>query len=156
MLVCSASHAGNDFRCLTTTDTDKPIRLNFSFPADDQNIGYVQYEKGSKPIAVKRGKEVTLENSAGDRPWLFQTDWKELSKPYGVYRVVSQGAIIESVEYTAPNKHKSVLFNEDISSENEDGCAWQSRERAALMHNKSFNSDVHAFSVAATELGRWT
>ncbi len=44
----------NDFRCLKSIGVKTPVRLQFVFTAEDKpDVGYVIYQKGNRPIAVK-------------------------------------------------------------------------------------------------------
>jgi hypothetical protein len=44
----------NNFRCLKSIDIKTPLRLQFVFKTDKPDVGYVIYQNGSRPIAVKK------------------------------------------------------------------------------------------------------
>jgi hypothetical protein len=55
ILVCTSAAAdANNFRCLKSIDIKTPLRLQFVFKTDKPDVGYVIYQNGSRPIAVKK------------------------------------------------------------------------------------------------------
>jgi hypothetical protein len=92
ILVCTSIAAEeNDFRCLKSIGLKTPLRLQFVFRDDKPDLGYVIYQKGGGPIAVKKLKEREMRKVPGGRP--SATQWEEITSDGtgGKYIVVSLG-----------------------------------------------------------------
>ncbi len=106
LLVCNCVVADeNDFRCLKSIGLKTPLRLQFVFRSDKNDLGYVTYQHGSGPIAVKKTKEKELKRPPGGRPSEIETQWQEITSDGtgGTYFVVSQGALITEFRYLRKN-----------------------------------------------------
>lgn len=125
LAVNSAVADENDFRCLKSVGLKKPIRLQFVFHTEREDIGYVRYETGTGPIQVKRLREKELRRLPNGRPSEFETTWLELvpKGAGGTYLVISQGALIGDFRYIRPDG-KPFRFEEDLDASTEDGCKW--------------------------------
>jgi hypothetical protein len=128
MLVISSAIADeNDFRCFKSVGLKNPLRLQFVFHTEKDDVGYVRYESGSGPIRLKRLKEKELRRGPDGRPSEFETEWREII-PNGVggtYLVVSQGAVINEFKYIRPDG-KTFRFDEDPDASTDNGCKWSS------------------------------
>jgi len=118
----------NDFRCLKSIGLKKPIRIQFVFQTEKDNVGYVKYENGSEPIQVKRIKEKELRKAPGGRPSEFEATWQEVTPggAGGTYLIVSQGARINGFRYIRPDG-KTFRFEEDLDAPADSGCNWSSK-----------------------------
>lgn len=126
LLLCNGAVANeSDFKCMKSVGLKNPIRLQFTFPAENQDIGYVMYQKGSEPIPVKRIKEETIREVPGGRPWVFQSVWEEITDSGigGKYVIVSQGAIIYEFKYMRKDG-KVFKFEDAFEASTENGCRW--------------------------------
>jgi hypothetical protein len=95
ILVCTSAVADeNDFRCLKSIGVKTPLRLQFVFQTDKPDAGYVIYQNGSRPIAVKMIKEREVRRVKGGGPSEIEAQWEEITSADtdGKYVVVSQGA----------------------------------------------------------------
>src|SRR6266571_7570591 len=119
----------NDFRCLKSIDVKTPLRLQFIFRTDKTDLGYVIYQHGSGPIAVKKTKEKGLKKAPGGRPSEIETQWQEIASDGtgGTYFVVSQGALITECRYLRKKDGKILMFEEDIDASAENGCEWNAK-----------------------------
>lgn len=119
----------NDFRCLKSVGLKNPVRLQFTFRADKDDLGYVTYQRGSGRIQVKKISEKELQRVPGGRPSEFEMTWQEITPegPGGRYVMVSQGARIYDFRYTGKNNGKVLKFEEDLEAFTEKGCNWISR-----------------------------
>lgn len=117
-----------DFRCLKSIGLKKPIRLQFTFPADGKDTGYVIYQNGNGKIPVKRLKEKELRQGPVGRPSEFEISWVEITaKGYGGrYVFFAQGAILDDFRYIRKNG-KVFKFEEDADAEGDNGCEWHSQ-----------------------------
>jgi hypothetical protein len=123
LLLCASAAADeNDFRCFQSTGLKKPIRLQLTFPKSANGLGSVRYQNGSAAIPIKGVGEVTVDEVPG-RPWMFQTDWKEMVKGGGKYVVVSQGARVYEFRYHRADG-KTFTFEEDQAAAAETACSW--------------------------------
>lgn len=130
ILVCTSAAADvNDFRCLKSTGEKTPIRLQFVFQTDKPDVGYVIYQNGSKPIAVKRLKEREAQRVTGGRPAVTEAQWEEIASDGtgGKYIIVSQGARIYEFRYIRKKDGKLFKFEEDIEASTENGCKWNKK-----------------------------
>ncbi|NHH83749.1 hypothetical protein DRA46_05892 [Burkholderia gladioli] len=118
-----------DVRCFRSSEGAAPIRFEFRmFYDSDTNWsgGYVRY-KGSKtviPIVLKSEHGTEL---APGRPDEFDRTWVEVidGRLGGEYRMLSQGAIVESMSYTKPSPRRSLGFVDDPGSFTSDSTACQ-------------------------------
>ena len=119
----------NDFRCLKSIGLKTPLRLQFVFQTDKPDVGYVIYQNGSGPIAVKRLKERELREVPGGRPSVTETQWEEITPDGagGKYIVVSQGARIYEFRYIRKKDGKVFKFEEDLEASTEEGCEWNKK-----------------------------
>jgi hypothetical protein len=130
ILACTSVAADvNDFRCLKSTGVKTPLRLQFVFQTDKPDMGYVIYQNGSGPIAVKKLKEREMREVPGGRPSVFEAQWEEITPDGtgGKYIVVSQGALIYEFRYIRKKDGKIFKFEEDIEVSNEDRCEWNKK-----------------------------
>jgi len=130
ILVCNSVAANeNDFRCLKSIDVKNPLRLQFVFRTDKNDLGYVIYQRGSGPIAVKKTKENELKRAPGGRSSEIETQWQEITSDAtgGTYIVVSQGALITAFRYIRKKDGKIFNFEEDIDASAEKGCEWNAK-----------------------------
>jgi len=130
LLVCTSAAADvNDFRCLKSTGVQTPIRLQFVFQTDKPDVGYVIYQNGSKPIAVKKLKEREVQKVTGGRPSVTEAQWEEITSDGtgGKYVIVSQGARIYEFRYIRKKDGKLFKFEEDIEASTENGCEWSKK-----------------------------
>lgn len=128
LVVSSAMADENDFRCFKSVGFKKPLRLQFVFQTDKDDVGYVRYQGGSGPIQVKRLKETELKRVPGGSPSEFETQWREIipNGTGGTYRVVSQGARISEFRYIREDG-KIFRFEEDLDASTDTGCVWSSK-----------------------------
>ena len=119
----------NDFRCLKSIGVKTPVRLQFVFETDKPDVGYVIYQNGSKPIAVKRLKEREVRGVPGGRPSLTEAQWEEITSDDagGKYIMVSQGARIYEFRYIRKKDGKIFKFEEDMEASTEKGCEWKKK-----------------------------
>lgn len=115
----------NDFRCLKSLNRIKPIKLQFTFPQDNQDRGYVTYQNGNTPIPVKLKAEKTIKEAPNGGPWLFQSIWEESTKNGvgGKYFITSQAADISEFKYIRKDG-KVFMFEVDLDASTENGCKW--------------------------------
>lgn len=129
VLVASSAVADeNDFRCLKSAGFKKPIRLQFVFQTENNDVGYVRYDSGSGFIRIKRLKERELRRGPGGRPSEIETQWREVipNGAGGTYLVISQGALINEFRYVR-NDGKTFRFEEDPDASTDNGCEWPSK-----------------------------
>jgi len=130
ILFCfSNAFASPLFRCLKSAGKGKPIRLQFTFPADDSSSpAQVLYEKGSAPISLKKTQDHAKPNR--DRPSEVQMEWIELpeSPSSGKYLLTTQGALILSFKYVSAKNAKTFTFKDDPDSVDGDSCSWNSKK----------------------------
>jgi len=121
----SAMADQNDFRCLKSVGLKNTLRLQFVFQSDKDDVGYVIYHNGSKPIPVKRLKEKELKRGPGGRPSAFENQWQEVTSDGtgGTYVFVSQGAMIDNFRYIRKDG-KIFRFVEDLDASADNGCKW--------------------------------
>lgn len=127
-VVSTAIADENDFRCLKSVGLKKPIRLQFVFKTEQNDIGFVKYENGSGLIEVKRIREKETMRVPGGRPSEFETTWREVipNGTGGTYVVVSQGALINGFRYIRQDG-KKFKFEVDFEVTSRDGCEWSVR-----------------------------
>ena len=106
-------------------DAKKPVLLEFEFPEEQQSVGYVLYQHGSKKIPVQLITTSWMETSPG-RPFEFTTKWKETgpSRARGTYILITQGAHAYGFTFTRAKDNKSVEFEEDLDASGERSCQW--------------------------------
>jgi hypothetical protein len=127
LLLCSPVFADeNDFRCLKSVGLKNPVRLQFTFRADKNDLGYVAYQRGSGRIQVKKISEKELRRVPGGRPSEFEMTWQEITPdgPGGRYVMVVQGARIYDFSYMGKKSGKAMKFEEDLEAFTEKGCNW--------------------------------
>ncbi|MFA5182696.1 MAG: hypothetical protein WC405_15340 [Syntrophales bacterium] len=119
----------NDFRCLKSIGGKTPLRLQFVFNTDKPDVGYVIYNNGSGPIAVKMIKEREVRRVKGGGPSEYEAQWEEITSDGtgGKYIVVSQGARIYEFRYIRKKDGKQFKFEEDVESITEKGCKWNKK-----------------------------
>ena len=130
ILMCSSVVADeNVFRCFKSIDLKSPLRLQFVFQTDKDELGYVSYQNGSGAIPVKLLKEKELKRVPGGRPSEFESQWQETTSDGtgGTYVVVSQGALISEFRYIRKKDGKIFQFEEDIDVSTEKGCDWNTK-----------------------------
>lgn len=130
ILVCtSASADENDFRCLKSIGVKTPLRLQFVFQTDKPDAGYVIYQNGSRPIAVKMTKEREVRRVKGGGPSEIEAQWEEITSDDtgGKYVVVSQGARINEFRYIRKKDGKLFKFEEDVEAWTEKKCEWNKK-----------------------------
>jgi hypothetical protein len=130
ILICTSAAADvNDFRCLKSISVKTPLRLQFVFQTDKPDIGYVIYQNGSRPIAVKIIKEREVRGVPGGRPSVTETQWEEITSggTGGKYIIVSQGAQIYEFRYLRKKDGKMFKFEEDLEVSTEKGCEWNKK-----------------------------
>ena len=130
ILFCASVAADvNDFRCLKSIGVKTPLRLQFVFETDKPDMGYVIYQNGSGPIAVKMLKEREVREGPRGRPSVFEAQWEEITSDGtgGKYIVVSQGARIYEFRYIRKKDGKIFKFEEDIEASTEEGCKWNKK-----------------------------
>mgnify|MGYP000912425728 FL=1 len=115
-----------DFRCLKSVGLKNPVRLQFTFRADKDDLGYVTYQRGSGRIQVKKISEKELRQVPGGRPSEFEMTWDELTPDGsgGRYVMVVQGARIYGFKYIGKKDGKVMKFEEDLDAFSEKGCVW--------------------------------
>lgn len=116
----------NDFRCLTSVGLKNPVRLQFTFRADKEDLGYVTYQRGSGRIQVKKISEKELRRVSGSRPSEFEMTWQEIMPDGfgGRYIMVVQGARIYDFSYIGKKSSKAMKFEEDLEAFTDKGCDW--------------------------------
>jgi hypothetical protein len=119
----------NDCRCFKSIGVKVPLRLQFVFQTDKPDIGYVIYQNGSKPIAVKMLKEREMRRVPGGGPSVIEAQWEEITSDGtgGKYIVVSQGARINEFRYIRKKDGKLFKFEEDMEALAEKGCEWNKK-----------------------------
>ena len=130
ILACTSVAAdANDLRCLKAIGVKTPLRLQFVFQADKPGLGYVIYQNGSGPIAVKELKEREVRQGPGGRPSVFEAQWEEITSDGsgGKYVIVSQGARISEFRYIRKKDGKIFRFEEDVEAWTEKGCKWNKK-----------------------------
>ncbi len=128
-LVASSAMADqNDFRCFKSVGLKNTLRIQFVFPSDNDDVGYVIYKGGSARIPLKRLKEKELKRGPGGRPSEFETQWGEMTSDGtgGTYVYVSQGALIDNFKYLRKDG-KIFKFVEDLDASTDNGCAWATK-----------------------------
>lgn len=127
ILVCADGMAGEyDFRCLKSSDANNLIRLQFNFPANDEEVGYVTYQKGSGRIQVKNTNTKEIRRGSGGKPSELEVEWVETiaNGEGGKYLVRSQAARIYDFKYIRKKDGKVFRFVEDFDASVESGCKW--------------------------------
>ncbi len=130
MFLCKPVAADeNDFRCLKSIGLKNPVRLQFTFQADKDDLGYVTYQRGSGRIQVKKISEKELRRVPGGRPSEVEMTWEEITPDCygGRYVMVVQGARIYDFRYTGNKNGKVMKFEEDIEVFTEKGCSWMGK-----------------------------
>ena len=119
----------NDFRCLKSIGVKTPIRLQFVFNTDKPDRGYVIYQNGSRPIAVKMLKEREVWRVPGGGPSVVEAQWEEITSDGtgGKYIIVIQGARINEFRYIRKKDGKLFKFEEDVEAWTEKGCEWNKK-----------------------------
>ena len=119
----------NDFRCLKSIGVKTPIRLQFVFNTDKPDVGYVIYQNGSRPIAVKMLKEREVWRVPGGGPSVVEAQWEEITSDGtgGKYIIVIQGARINEFRYIRKKDGKLFKFEEDVEAWTEKGCEWNKK-----------------------------
>ena len=119
----------NDFRCLKSLGLKSPLRLQFVFRTDTNDLGYVTYQGGSGPIRVKKTKEKELRRVPGGRASELETQWQEITSDEtgGTYFIISQGALINEFRYIRQKDGKIFKFEEDIDASGENACDWNAK-----------------------------
>jgi len=127
LLASPVSADENDFRCLKSVGLKNPLRLQFTYVTDQEDVGNVAYKNGSGRIAIRRIKETQLRRGPGGRPSEFETRWQEVAPEgsAGTYIVVSQGALLSEFRYVRQKDGKQFRFEEDSEASTENGCNWQ-------------------------------
>lgn len=127
-LLSSAAFAADDFRCLKSVGQADPIRLQFSWKANDDQRGYVAYQNGKGRIDVTFLKETELRRNGG-RSSEVETQWQEVTADGsgGTYAIVSQGARISQFRYLRKKDGKVFTFEEDLAATGDDRCKWQGK-----------------------------
>ena len=128
LAVGSAIADQNDFRCFKSVGLKNALRIQFVFQSDKDDVGYVIYQNGSRPIPVKRLKEKELKRVPGGRPSEFETQWQEITSDGsgGTYVYVSQGALMDNFRYIR-NDGKIFRFVEDLDVSTDNGCEWRTK-----------------------------
>lgn len=127
ILLCKPVAADeNDFRCLKSVGLKNPVRLQFTFQSDKDDLGYVTYQRGSGRMQVKKISEKELRRVPGGRPSEFEMTWQEITPdgPGGRYVMVVQGARIYDFSYMGKKSGKAMKFEEDLEAFTEKGCNW--------------------------------
>jgi hypothetical protein len=127
VLLCSWAVADeNDFRCFQSVGLKNPLKLQFDFPSENQDLGYVTYQNGSGKIPVKSINAKETRAVPGGRPSEFETQWQEVTPDNsgGKYIIVSQGARIYEFKYIRKKDGKIFKFEEDLESSGEKECEW--------------------------------
>jgi hypothetical protein len=132
ILVCTSAAADeNDFRCFKSIGVKTPLRLQFVFQTDKPEMGYVVYQNGSRPIAVKMIKEREVRRVKGGGPSEVEAQWEEMTSDDtgGKYLVVSQGARINQFQYIRKKDGKIFKFEEDeeVEARSEKKCEWNTK-----------------------------
>jgi len=130
ILACTSVAADeNDFRCLKSVGVKTPLRLQFVFQTDKPDTGFVIYQNGSGPIAVKKLKEREVREVPGGRPSVSEAQWEEMTSDdtCGKYIVVSQGARVYEFRYIRKKDGKVFKFVEDLEASTDTGCAWNKK-----------------------------
>ena len=128
LAVGSAIADQNDFRCLKSVGLKNTLRIQFVFQSDKDDVGYVIYQNGSRPIPVKRLNEKELKRVPGGRPSEFETQWQEITSDGtgGTYVYVSQGALLDNFRYIRKDG-KIFRFVEDLDASTDSGCEWRTK-----------------------------
>jgi len=126
LLSTTALADAGDVGCFRSSGLKKPIRLQFGFPPENSDKGYVRYENGSANIPVKLIKTESVEMAPG-RPFEFTTTWKEATPGGGTYTVVSQGAKVYGFTFVRAKDGKRFEFEQDLEALEENGCRWKRR-----------------------------
>jgi hypothetical protein len=130
ILFCTSAAAdANDFRCLKSIGGKTPLRLQFVFQSEKPDMGYVIYQNGSRPIAVKLLKEREVRGVPGGRPSVIKAQWEEITSDGtgGKYIIVSQGAQIYEFRYIRKKDGKIFKFAEDLEASMDKGCEWKKK-----------------------------
>lgn len=126
-LLLSGAAVAADFACFKSAGLKPPLRLQFTFDGEPEDLGYVAYQNGSGRIPVKRGSERELRQGPKGRPSETETRWDEVSADGsgGTYVVVSQGARIYDFRYLRKKDGKVFKFEEDLDAAGDNGCNWK-------------------------------
>lgn len=116
----------NDFRCFKSIGLKNPVRLQFTFQSEKDDLGYVTYQRGSGRIQVKKISEKELRRVSGGRPSEFEMIWQEITPDGsgGRYVMLSQGAQLYDFRYIRKKDGKVLKFKEDPGALTEKGCDW--------------------------------
>lgn len=117
-----------DFRCLKSVDTSKPIHMEFRQVGNSDvnwSAGYVLYKDSRQAIPIALAKTEVTDRPPG-RPWEFESTWLELvgGKVSGTYVMVHQGANVYSLTYRPAKGGKAVEFVDDNDHTGKQSCAW--------------------------------
>lgn len=129
VLLCSGALAGeNDFRCFKSVGLKHPLKLQFDFPSENQDLGYVTYQNGSGKIPIKNINVKEIRAVPG-RSSEFKAEWQEVTPDNsgGKYIVVSQGARVYEFQYIRKKGRTIFKFEEDLESSDEEGCKWNKK-----------------------------
>lgn len=129
-LLCKPVSADeNDFRCLKSVGLKKPVRLQFTFQSGNDDLGYVNYQRSSGPLQVRKTKERELRQVPGGRPSEIEITWEEVTPDSsgGSYVMVVQGARVYGFSYIRKKDGKLLKFEEDLDALTEQGCDWNKR-----------------------------
>ncbi len=115
-----------DFRCLKSVGLKNPVRLQFTFRSDKDDLGYVTYQRGSGRIQVKKISDKELRRVPGGRPSEIEWVWEEITPDGsgGRYVMVIQGARIYDFRYMGKKNSKVLKFEEDVDAFTDKGCNW--------------------------------
>ncbi|MEX3629525.1 MAG: hypothetical protein VB138_08595 [Burkholderia sp.] len=119
-----------DVRCFKGSVGAASIRFEFRMLYDtdtDWSGGYVRYQGAKTVIPIVLKSEQGTELAPG-RPDEFDRTWVEVidGRLGGEYRMLSQGAIVESMRYTRSSPRRDLSFVNDPGSFTSDStaCKW--------------------------------
>jgi len=129
MASCAFADAAADIACFTS-DTPKPIRLEMRTYYDRDikfSFASIKYAKAKTAIPAVLQSDAAQSQGGGQADEVTTT-WLEVvgNAVRGSYRMVHQGANVDSMTYTNFRTNKTVLFLLDphVDSTLEKGCAW--------------------------------
>ena len=113
----SNAHA-DETRCFESEGTKPTVYMTFTLPDNYSSYGSVRYSKGSANIVVRRLSIRALDEN-NERPIEFHSVWQEYigKKKQGIYRIISQGAIVYDLSYQKNPQAKRISFKEQIECE---------------------------------------
>ena len=122
----------NNFSCLTSSDTEKSINLQFNFSTKKHYFDSVRYEHQKKSIKLKLLEDFTADSPKG-RPWYHEWKYIELpqNKKSGRYSMtISGGSVFYDglvLSYFTYKRYDGKVFNFEESKEaiTDNGCNWQ-------------------------------